>query len=56
MGPEESRLTNAVYFNLERGLYTVIVEVEGSQWIDVKTIVVDHWTTSVVSLGSSFVR
>lgn len=45
-------LSKAVFFNLNPGIYTAVVETEDGQWLDSDTIAVDYWTTSVVSAGS----
>lgn len=40
-----------VFFNLQPGNYTVIIENEKGEWIDSSTVVVDFWTNSFVQTG-----
>ncbi|MBF0441455.1 MAG: hypothetical protein HQK54_06090 [Oligoflexales bacterium] len=54
-GVQGNRVTNAVFFNLEPDIYTIIVENSEKNWLDVKTMWVDYWTTSFVPLGSKIV-
>jgi len=48
-GDEQNR---AVFFNLEPGVYAVIVEDERHNWLDATTIAVDRWTVSLAILGN----
>lgn len=51
-GAESGSQTKALYFNLDPGIYTVVVEDKNGQWLDVSTMPVDFWTLSVARLGA----
>lgn len=53
-GAEGSEVTKAIYFNMQPGIYTVIVESSDGDWLDVQTIPLDYWVTSFVQLGSKW--
>lgn len=44
-------LSKAIFFNLEPGIYSVIVESQDGVWLDFETVAVDFWTTSLVQTG-----
>ncbi len=47
-------VTKAVFFNLQPGIYTVMVASDTDQWLAMQTIAVDFETTSLVRLGRQF--
>lgn len=49
---DSSDVSKAVYFNLESGLYTVMVQGPDERWLAVDTVVVDRETVSLAQLGS----
>lgn len=51
-GAESGSQTRALYFNLDPGIYTIVVEDKNGQWLDVSTMPVDFWTLSVARLGA----
>lgn len=51
-GLNKEKMTKAVFFNLNPGIYTVVVESESGIWLDSKTLPVDFWTVSIASVGN----
>ncbi|MBQ46938.1 MAG: hypothetical protein CMP10_05540 [Zetaproteobacteria bacterium] len=51
-GEEDSDITRAVFFHLNRGVYTVIAETSEGYWVDVDTVVVDFKTVSLIQTGN----
>lgn len=52
----QEAVTKAVYFNLEPGIYTVLVLSDQGQWIDVETTAVEYDTVSLIQRGSPVVK
>ncbi|MFW7378212.1 MAG: hypothetical protein ACOH5I_05365 [Oligoflexus sp.] len=44
-------LSKAIFFNLQPGIYSVIVESKDGMWLDFETVAVDYMTTSLVQTG-----
>jgi hypothetical protein len=44
-------LLKAVFFNLEPGIYSVVVRNAKGDWLDFDTVAVDYWTTSFAQTG-----
>lgn len=50
---ETTELTRGVVFNLDRGIYSVVVTDSTGQWLAAQTIAIDYETTSLISLGQT---
>lgn len=53
IGSADTGFLQAVFFNLEPGYYTVLIESGPNHWVDARTIPVDYWLTSVVQTGAN---
>ncbi|SME90306.1 hypothetical protein [Pseudobacteriovorax antillogorgiicola] len=54
-GSTDSGFIKAVFFNLQPGIYTLIVESSRNHWVDATTIPVDYWLTTVTQTGAPLV-
>lgn len=52
-GTPDQGLSRTVFFNMNPGLYSVIVETQQGVIVSLDTIAVDFWTASVVQTGST---
>ena len=50
--PSSEGIHKAVFFNLEPGIYQVIISSQDGSWLDTTTVALDYWTNAVVNLGS----
>ena len=50
--PQAKNIHKSVFFNLEPGIYQVVVKSKAGVWLDSSTIALDYWTNSIVNLGS----
>lgn len=48
--------TQAVFFNLQPGIYTAQVLSESGQWLDVSTAIVEYETVTYIGLGQKYKR
>ncbi len=51
-GTTDDGFIKLIFFNVEAGIYTLIVETENNHWIDVSTVPVDNGLTSIIQMGN----
>ena len=52
--PSSKGIHKAVFFNLDPGMYQIVISSKDGVWLDSTTVALDYWTNAVVNLGGSY--
>ncbi len=55
-GSGQDGFVKGVFFNLDAGIYQLVVEDQSGAWLQTKTLAVDYWTSTYVQTGADSVE
>jgi hypothetical protein len=53
-GDSNDGMVKSVFFNLNPGMYSFVAQTSDGYLLDMDTVIVDYWTTSILQIGSQF--